>query len=55
MRPIPILMLASALLAEPTEMRCHKDQAHAFAFVGGSLRLRGASAAPIRPVAIAFC
>jgi kynurenine formamidase len=31
-----------------------KDRVYAFAFVGGSLKLRGASAAPIRPVAIAF-
>lgn len=31
-----------------------KDHVYTFAFVGGSLKFRGASAAPIRPVAIAF-
>ena len=31
-----------------------KDRVYTFAFVGGSLKFRGASAAPIRPIAIAF-
>ena len=31
-----------------------KDQVYSFAFVGGSLKFRGASAAPIRPIAIAY-
>jgi hypothetical protein len=31
-----------------------KDRVYAFASVGRSLKLLGASAAPIRPVAIAF-
>lgn len=31
-----------------------KDRVYTFAFVGGSLKFRGASAAPIRPMAIAF-
>lgn len=31
-----------------------KDEVYSFAFVGGSLKFRGASAAPIRPIAIAY-
>ncbi|WP_164986012.1 hypothetical protein [Bosea sp. Tri-44] len=31
-----------------------KDRVYSFAFVGGSLKFREASAAPIRPVAFAF-
>jgi kynurenine formamidase len=29
-----------------------RDQVFEFAFIGGSLKLRGADAAPIRPIAI---
>jgi len=31
-----------------------RDQVYEFAFIGGSLKLRGADAAPIRPIAIPF-
>jgi kynurenine formamidase len=29
-----------------------KDKVYEFAFIGGSLKLRGADAAPMRPIAI---
>ena len=44
-RAIPIIELA--FLEDLS-----RDRVYEFAFFGGSLRLRGASAAPMRPIAI---